>query len=308
MRVLVTGATGFVGRRLLAELHSPVVLSRDVQRAQSSLAEFDVSAFPWDAQHEPAPEAAFASGVDAVIHLAGDPVAHGRWWKSKKDRIRESRVAGTRHLVETLSRLTQKPKVLVSASAIGYYGSRGDEILDENAEPGDDFLAEVCQAWEAEAVKAREAGIRVALIRVGIVLGRGGGALSKMLGPFRWGVGGRLGNGRQWMSWIHIDDLVKMILMAVERDALSGPINGTAPNPVTNREFTKTLGRVLWRPTIFPVPGFMLRLMLGQFANVLLGSQRVIPKAALDAGFQFQFPDLEAALRDVLDRKESSAA
>jgi uncharacterized protein (TIGR01777 family) len=302
MRALVTGATGFVGRRLLARLEKPVVLSRNAAKAKQSLAAFKVDAYDWDAQNEPAPAEAFA-GVDVVIHLAGEPVAEGRWTAAKKVRLRESRVAGTRNLVQTLAQLPQKPKVLVSASAVGYYGSRGDQILDESAGPEDDFLAEICAAWEAASHQARAAGIRVVNPRVGIVLGEGGGALSKMLTPFKLGLGGPLGNGKQWMPWIHIDDLVGLILHAVEHDELAGPMNGSAPNPVTNREFTKTLGKVLRRPTFFPpVPGFMLRLMLGEFGSVLLTSQRAIPKAALDSGYHFQYADLEAALRAIFPR------
>lgn len=299
MRALVTGATGFVGHRLLARLERPVVLSRNAARAKQSLAEFKVDAYDWDAANEPAPAEAFAD-VDAVIHLAGEPVAEGRWTAAKKVRLRESRVAGTRNLVQTLAQLQEKPKVLVSASAVGYYGSRGDQILDESAGPEDDFLAEICVAWEAESQKAREAGIRVVNPRVGIVLGEDGGALSKMLTPFKLGLGSPLGNGKQWMPWIHIDDLVGLILHAVEHEELGGPMNGTAPNPVTNREFTKTLGKVLGRPTFFPpVPGFMLRLMMGEFGTVLLTSQRAVPKAALDTGYKFKFAELGPALRAI---------
>lgn len=299
MKTLVTGATGFVGRELLSHLESPVVLSRNADRATESLSEFNVTAHSWDATNEPAPPEAF-EGVDCVIHLAGEPVAEGRWTAAKKERLRESRVAGTRNLVETLAKLEHKPKVLVSASAVGYYGSRDDELLDESSEPEDDFLAEICTSWEDEANKARELGIRVVTVRVGIVLGPGGGALSKMLTPFRLGAGGRLGNGHQYMPWVHLEDLVSMILFAAKNDEIDGPINGTAPNPVTNREFTKTLGRVLRRPTIFPMPGFMLRLVMGEFGTVLLTSQRAIPKVPLDAGFEFRFTELEPALRDIL--------
>ena len=308
MRALVTGATGFVGRRLLGRLQQPVVLSRDAGRARRLLAAegHQVEAHRWDPQSEPPPIEAL-DGVEVVFHLAGEPVAEGRWTAAKKKRLRESRVAGTRNLVQSLSRLAHKPRLLISASAVGFYGSRGDELLDESAAPGNDFLAEICAAWEAEALLARQHGIRVVCPRIGIVLGQGGGALAKMLVPFRYGLGSPLGSGRPWMPWIHIDDLVNAMLFAVEHQQLAGPLNGAAPHPVTNRQFTKTLGKVLARPTILPpVPGFMLRLMLGEFGTVLLSSQRAIPKAAQDAGFEFQFPSLEAALRDILSSNRSS--
>ena len=301
MRTLVTGATGFVGRRLLKHLDKPVILSRNAEKAKAALSEFEIDAFDWDAQNEPAPAAAF-DGVDSIIHLAGEPVAEGRWTAPKKVRLRESRVAGTRNLVETLGKLDQKPRVLVSASAVGFYGSRGDDVLDESAEPADDFLAEICSSWEAEANKARDHGIRVVTVRVGIVLGRGGGALAKMLTPFKMGVGGRLGSGKQWMPWIHIDDLVNMFLLAAKNENISGSLNGSAPNPVTNTEFTKTLGKVLGRPTVFPVPGFMLSVAFGEFGSVLLTSQRAIPKAAEAAGYEFQYAELDTAFRDILNQ------
>jgi len=296
MRILITGATGFIGRRLLSRLDRAVVLTRDIERAKEQLAGCNVSVFGWDSASEPAPPEAFHD-VDAVIHLAGDPVASGRWRKKKKARIRDSRVHGTRNLVATLADLSSKPKVLVSASAVGFYGTRGDEELDEASPVGNDFLADVCFHWEAEARKAEAVGIRVVMPRVGMVLGKEGGALSKMLRPFKMCLGGRLGNGRQWWPWIHADDLVKLILFAVENDGLAGPVNGTSPNPVTNREFTKTLARVLRRPAIFPMPRFMLHALFGEFGGVLMTSQRALPSAVLDAGFSFEYPLLEEALR-----------
>ncbi len=287
--------------RLLPRLDDPVVLSRDAVRAREEVAPRKVAAFEWHAADGPPPPEAF-DGVDCVIHLAGESVADGRWNDAKKKRIRESRIAGTRHLVEGIARLQKKPRALVSASAVGYYGSRGDQVLTESASPGDDFLADVCIGWEEEAAKARDLGVRVVSVRVGIVLGSGGGALAKMLTPFRLGLGGRLGSGHQWMPWIHIDDLVGIILHSCQNESVSGPVNGTAPNPVTNREFTKTLGCVLKRPTIFPMPGFMLRLAIGEFGDVLLTSQRAIPEAAQKSGYQFEYPDLEGALREILKR------
>jgi uncharacterized protein (TIGR01777 family) len=303
MRVLVTGATGFVGHRLLQKLDAPRVLSRKAAKAEAELKAFGVKAFDWDPLKGPPPQAAF-DGIDAVIHLAGDPVASGRWTKAKKARIKDSREIGTRNLVDGLAALSRKPQVLVSASAVGIYGNRGEEELTESSRPGSDFLAEVCSAWEREASRAAEIGVRVAMIRIGIVLGRGGGALAKMLTPFRLGLGSPLGSGRQYMPWIHLDDLVEMILFAARERDVFGPLNGVAPHPVTNREFTKTLGRVLKRPTFMPaVPGFALKIMLGEFAQVLLASQRVLPQAALARGFAFRFRELEPALADILERK-----
>jgi uncharacterized protein (TIGR01777 family) len=302
MRALVTGATGFVGPHLLAKLDRPVVLSRDAAKATRQLAQFNVQAYSWEPQTEKPPVAAF-DGVDCVFHLAGDPVAEGRWTAAKKAGIEGSRILGTRNLVATLREVSTRPATLISASAVGYYGSRGDEVLDENAPPGNDFLAEVCVGWEREATAARELGVRVVPIRTGIVLGKGGGALGKMLTPFKLGLGSPLGSGRQYMPWIHINDLVDEMLFAARTPTVIGPLNGTAPNPVINRDFTKTLGRVLGRPTFLPpMPGFALELLVGEFGEILLTSQRAIPKAALAAGFKFQFDELEQALRDVLTR------
>jgi len=300
MRALVTGATGLVGRTLLSRLASPVVLSRDASKAAAGLRRDDVKIVAWDPQVEPAPVEAF-DGVDAVFHLAGESVAQGRWTADKKARIRDSRVIGTRNLVTCLTRLARPPRVLISASAVGYYGDRGDEILNEAAGPGSDFLAEVSVAWEREALAASEAGIRVVNPRIGIVLSKHGGALPKMLTPFRLGLGSPLGSGRQWMPWIHIDDLIGLLLMAAECEDLQGPLNATAPHPSTNREFTQALGRALHRPTFLPaVPAAALRLTLGEFAGVLLASTRAIPFRAQAAGYAFEHPDLEGALRDLL--------
>jgi len=302
MRALVTGATGFVGKRLLAKLQRPVVLSRDATQAAKKLERFGANVYAWDPQGGSPPADAF-DGIDTVIHLAGDSVAEGRWTAAKKASIRDSRVMGTRNLVAGLRKLPKKPQVLVSASAVGWYGSHGDEELTEASPPAKDFLADVCAQWEREATAARELGIRVVPIRIGIVLGEKGGALGKMLTPFQLGLGSPLGSGQQYMPWVHIDDLVELMLFAAREASVAAPLNGVAPNPVTNREFTKTLGRVLGRPTFFPpVPGFMLKLMLGEFAEVLLGSQRVVPRAAQAANFQFKFPELEPALRNVLRR------
>jgi uncharacterized protein len=296
MRALVTGATGFVGRRLLRRLDAPVVLSRDAASAERALAEYHVTVFPWDPGAGPPPAQAL-DGVDAVFHLAGESVAAGRWTAAKKARLRDSRLVGTRNLVAALAAGERRPRVLISASAVGYYGDRGDEILEETAAPGSDFLSEVCVAWEQASQRAADLGIRVVNPRIGIVLGSTGGALAKMLTAFKLGLGSPLGTGRQWMPWIHIDDLVELLLYAAACAAVVGPCNAVAPEPVRNRDFTRTLGRVLRRPTVLPsVPAFILRLALGEFARVLLGSQRAIPAAMQRHGYQFQFPELEAAL------------
>jgi len=231
-----------------------------------------------------------------VVHLAGEPVAQ-RWTAAARERIRNSRVLGTRSLVSALRH--QPPAVLVSASAIGYYGSRGDEVLTEASPPGPDFLGQVSVGWEQEARVAEKFGVRVVTPRIGVVLGRGGGALAPMALPFRLGVGGRLGTGKQWMSWIHLDDLVSLIEFAATNAALSGPVNAVAPNPVTNAAFTRELAAALHRPAIFPVPALALKLLLGEMSQMLLGSQRVIPEAALRAGFQFRFAEAGQALRQI---------
>jgi len=300
MRALVTGATGFVGRHLLALLDRPVVLSRDAQRARENLCEFEVTAYDWDPTREPAPAAAF-DGVQTVFHLAGESIAEGRWTTAKKQRLRDSRVLGTRNLVATLRQLTDGPRVLIAASAIGYYGERGDQVLSESETPGEGFLPELCVDWEHEAWQAQSHGVRVVNPRLGLVLSTDGGALGKMLPLFRYGMASPLGNGRQWMSWIHVVDLVRLLVFAAEHDTVQGPLNATAPNPVTNREFTKKLAAALHRPAFLPpVPRFALHLALGQFADALLESQRVVPTAAEQAGFRFQHPELREALQHLL--------
>jgi uncharacterized protein (TIGR01777 family) len=236
--------------------------------------------------------------ADAVIHLAGEAVAQ-RWNADAKRRIRESRVVGTRNLVEALGKLRNRPQTLVCASAVGYYGSRGDEVLREDSAPAHTYLAEVCAAWEKEAVAAEAFGMRVVRVRIGLVLDSGGGALPRMLPPFRLGLGGNLGDGKQWMSWIHLADLAAMFQFAVEH-TVSGALNGVAPTPVTNAEFTRTLARVLHRPAGFPVPAFGLKLLFGEMSEILLGSQRVLPAALEAAGFQWGFPELGGALEKLV--------
>lgn len=300
MRALVTGATGFIGSSLVSRLDRPVALSRHPQRAETKLQRYGATVHGWDSDNEPPPAAAF-EGVDVIFHLAGESVGEGRWNSEKKKRISDSRVNATRMLVETLSVLEMPPKVLVSASAIGYYGSRGDYLLDETVLEGDDFLAEVCRAWEQAALAAEKAGVRVVTVRTGIVLGRGGGALAKMVTPFKLGLGGRLGSGQQWMSWIHLDDEVGLLLHAAEHSEIHGAMNLVSPEPVTNREFTRSLGGALGRPAIFPVPAFALKLVVGEFAEVLLGSQRVVPRVAQESGYQFHYPQLDEALEQILN-------
>jgi uncharacterized protein (TIGR01777 family) len=300
MKALVTGATGFVGPRLLRLLDRPVVVTRNPDRARAAVGHLAERIIRWNPLEGPPPAEAF-EGVDAVLHLAGESVAEGRWTAAQKNRIRDSRVVGTRHLVQGIAQAARKPAVLVSASAVGFYGDRGDEELTESARPADDFLAKVCIDWEREAVAAENAGVRVVTARTGIVLGAGGGALAKMLTPFKLGGGGPLGNGRQWMPWIHVADLARLYVHAVDTTTIRGPMNAVAPNPVRNLEFTKALGRALHRPAFIPAPYFGLRLLFGEFAQVLFASQRVIPRVALDTGFVFQFPEIAAALREILD-------
>jgi uncharacterized protein len=297
MNVTVTGASGFLGTRLLNRLlrdgHSLHILGRKRKQGLPAAVKFS----SWDAIHAEAPLESLA-GADAVIHLAGEPVAQ-RWNADVKRRIRESRSTGTRHLVRAIGKLSRRPRVLISASASGYYGDRGEEVLTESSPAGHDFLAEICKEWEREARTAEIFGVRVAIVRIGLVLGKDGGALKQMLTPFRLGVGGRLGSGRQWMPWIHIDDLIEMFVFALER-AVSGPLNGAAPNPVRNAQFTAELARTIHRPAIFPVPRFALKLMFGEMAEIVFASQRMFPKVAEASGFQFKFVELEAALADLL--------
>ena len=252
----------------------------------------------WSPSEAVAPES--VSGFDAVVHLAGESIV-GRWTETKKQKIRDSRVLGTRHLAEALAKTSVKPRAFVVGSAIGYYGNRGDELLKENSVPGKDFLAEVCQQWEAAADPVAQAGVRTTHVRTGVVLSKDGGALSKMLTPFRMGLGGNVGDGRQWLSWIHIEDWVGGVLAMIGKENLRGAVNAVAPSPVTNAEFTKTLASVLHRPAIFPVPAFAARLVFGEMADgLLLASQRVEPEKLLAAGYKFKYFDLRGALDAIL--------
>ncbi|MEI6164500.1 MAG: TIGR01777 family oxidoreductase [Planctomycetota bacterium] len=304
MKSLVTGATGFIGPRLLRLLRDPIILSRDPERAKKKLGHLAGRVIRWDSMDGPPPAEAF-EGVEAVFHLAGESVAEGRWTARQKEKIRGSRVFGTRNLVRGISQASTQPKVFVCASAVGFYGNRKEEELTESSLPGNDFLAEVCGEWEAEALAATRSGVRVVTARTGIVLGTDGGALGKMLLPFNLGCGGPLGNGKQWMPWIHVADLTRLYLYAAQTDSIHGPMNATAREPVRNSEFTKALAKQLHRPAFMPAPYFGLRILFGEFAQVLFASQKVIPKVAVESGFVFQFPDIASALHDILSKTSS---
>lgn len=297
MNIAITGASGLIGRRLIELLSSHGHALRALSRGGVANFPPGVRASVWDADKGEPPLEALRD-TDAVVHLAGENVAQ-RWTAEAKLRIRQSRELGTRNLVCALARLPRRPSALVCASAIGYYGSRGERTLTEASAPGAGFLSGVCTAWEREAVAAEVLGIRVVRVRIGIVLDPRGGALPRMLPPFRLGAGGRLGDGRQWMSWIHHDDLAEMFRLAVEKP-IRGPLNAVAPNPLPNAAFTRELAHALHRPAIFPVPKFALRLLFGEMSEILLSSQRVVPNAAAANGFVFRFPDLGPALADLL--------
>ncbi|MGD0776057.1 MAG: TIGR01777 family oxidoreductase [Candidatus Solibacter sp.] len=297
MNITITGASGLVGRRLLKNLGAIGHTLTAVSRHAGTNVPPGIAVAAWDPMKGLAPEDAVRNAA-AVIHLAGEPVAQ-RWNADAKRRIRESRVVGTRNLVQALAKLRNPPRTLICASAVGYYGSRGDEVLREDSAPGNGYLAEVCTAWEKEALAAEAFGTRVVCVRIGVVLDTRGGALQRMLTPFRMGVGGKLGDGRQWMSWIHLADLAAIFQFALENE-VRGPFNGVAPIPVTNANFTQTLARALHRPAIFPVPAFALKLLAGEMSEILLASQRVLPAAPEAAGFQFRFPELATALQNLL--------
>lgn len=297
MKILVTGASGLVGSMLVPSLRSQ---SHQVMRLVRATPKESETEIRWNPDRGEL-NAAGLEGLDAVVHLAGENLAEGRWTDEKKTRIRESRVKGTRLVSETLAGLKQKPKVLASASAIGFYGNRGDEILTEQSTPGDDFLAEVCREWERATEPAAESGIRVVLLRFGVIFSKNGGALAKMLFPFRMGVGGKIGSGKQYMSWIAIDDAVGVIEHAIMKEDLRGAVNVVSPQPVANYEFTKALGGALSRPTIFPVPAFAAKLLFGEMAEAtILASQRVEPVRLKESGYEFKYPDLKNALQHVL--------
>jgi len=296
--VLISGASGLVGGHLAQALSARGDRAQGYSRSPSRLGAPISAGFAWDPQQGPPPPESFQD-ADAIVHLAGETV-QGRWTAAKKARIRDSRVVGTRNLVAGIERAERRPKTLICASAIGYYGDRGEQGLTEQDPPGDDFLAEVCRGWEREAQAAEELGVRVVRLRIGLVLAREGGALKEMLLPAKLGAGGPLGGGKQWWSWIHHRDLIRLMLWAIDEEGVAGPLNATAPNPVRQREFADLLGAQLGRPSFLPAPSFALKLALGEFSTELLSSKRVLPAAAQAAGFRFDFPTLRAALRDLL--------
>ena len=302
MKILVTGASGFVGTALCTALkekgHEVGVLSRHPERTRKILGNMD-SYHAWEPEKEAAPKATLEEH-DAIIHLAGENVA-GRWSKAKKNRILASRDLGTQNLIKGLEACGDNaPKTLISASAIGFYGERGDDELSEHEAPGDDFLANVCSAWENAACAAEKLGVRTVRVRIGIVLDTGGGALDAMLLPFKLGAGGPLGSGKQWWSWIHRNDLVALLCHALENEQISGVLNGTAPHPVRQKDFAKVMGKVLRRPAFLPGPAFAIRLAVGEFSCELLSSKKVLPKALEASGFEFAYPELEPALQNIL--------
>jgi uncharacterized protein (TIGR01777 family) len=299
MNVIISGSSGFIGSAVTAELthagHRVGRLIRDANAHQPGTILWNPATGNLDSNE--------LEGADVLIHFAGESVAGGRWTVAKKKRIRESRVQGTRLLSQAIARLTPGPQVFIVASAVGYYGDRGDEQLTEDSSLGSGYLADVCRAWELAASAAREAGIRVVHLRFGMVLSFHGGALPKMLLPFKLGLGGVIGSGRQYVSWITLGDAVRAVQFAMQTPALRGPVNVVAPQPVTNREFTKALGQALHRPTLFPLPAFAARLAFGQMAEeVLLAGARVQPQRLQAAGFQFQQPELAAAFQTILDK------
>ena len=303
MRVLITGATGFIGSAvcdaLLARGDEAVGLTRDPERARHGNP--TVTWHGWDPVSERPPPSAL-EGVDGVVNLIGEPIDQ-RWTESAKRHIRDSRVRSTKNLVDAISAAEPRPKTLVSQSGVGYYGDRGEAVVDESNGPGATFDAEVCVAWEAAAHEAEKVGVRVVVMRSGLVLDPDHGLLKQLLLPFKLGVGGPLAGGAQYMPWIHVDDEVRLMLWALDTDQASGTYNAAAPNPVTNREFSKALGRVLRRPAVLPVPKLALRARFGdELGEVVLGGQRTIPRRALDAGFGFRHPELEPALKDLLQR------
>ncbi len=291
MKIFVTGANGLIGKRLVESLRqSGNEVTRLTRRPPTSDDERQ-----WDPQAESMDSSVF-SGCDVLVHLAGENIGEGRWNEKKKQRIRESRVASTNLLAKTIAGMTPKPQAFIVASAIGYYGDRSDEVLTEDSTAGEGYLADVCKDWELAADPARDVNIRTAHIRTGVVLAKEGGALKSMLTPFKLGVGGIMGNGKQYWSWISIEDIVRLFQFAVENESVAGAINGTAPNPCTNKEFTKALGKAISRPTIFPMPAFIAKILLGEMAKpLILASARVVPEKAQKLGFEFKQTELVEA-------------
>lgn len=305
MKVAITGATGFVGSRLVerlsAEGHQILVLTRNLAAAQKV---FPKSAFPnlEIVAYTPTASGAWQeaiAGCDGVVNLAGEPIAEKRWTPQQKQEILNSRKLGTQKIVEAIAKANPKPKVLVNASAIGYYGTSETATFDETSPPGKDFLAEVCQAWEAEAQKVTQAGVRLVILRLGIVLGQGG-AIAKMIAPFKVFAGGPLGTGRQWFSWIYLDDLVNLIIQALTKPEMEGVFNATAPNPVRMSELAQTMGEIMQRPSWLPVPSFALETLLGEGAMVVLEGQQVLPQGTQASGFNYQYSTVKQALKEIV--------
>ncbi len=301
MNILITGGTGFIGSALQEDLlrdgHNVVITTRHGE----SVWHEDRGVLRW------VPPALIPSeiisNIDTIINLAGEPIASGRWNKEKKERIMHSRVDTTRAIVQSIRNVNNPPKTLISASAIGYYGHHGEEYVTENTPPASDFLAEVCKAWEKEALMAEDAGVRVVLLRIGLVLEADGGMLKRMVMPFRFFLGGHIGNGRQWYSWIHRADLIGIIKYILENEAIKGAVNATAPNPVTNRDFCRALGKALHRPSWVHVPAFAVKLAIGEFGRVVLTGQRVLPEKILKAGYEFKYADVEDALKAIYGKR-----
>ena len=302
MRVIITGGSGLIGRALARDLgeagHDIVVLTRDPDRAGRLPP--GVRAAKWDGKTAQG-WSALLDADTAIVHLAGESIAEGRWTAEKKRRIRDSRVVSGQAVMDAIREAQARPRVLIQSSAVGYYGPHGDEVISEEAPPGRDFLAGICKEWEASTVEAEELGVRRALARTGIVLARGGGALPVMSLPFKMMIGGPIGDGRQWVPWIHLEDEVGALRFLLEREDAHGPFNLTAPHPVTNRELTRALARTLGRPGFLPAPGFALRIALGEMAGMVLQGQRAVPSRLREMGFTFRWPELEPALRNLLD-------
>lgn len=296
MKILITGGSGFIGRALSHALkasgHDVLILTRGLVSSVEG-----IRFLTWNPPMLIKPD--IMSNIDAVVNLAGESIFRRRWTEKQKELIQRSRIEVTRAIVESMRDANPRPEVLISASAVGYYGPHGDEYVTEDTPPGNDFLAGVGRLWEAEALKAEEFGVRVVLIRLGIVLERDGGALPKMALPFKFFLGGRIGSGRQWLSWIHRDDVLSIIKYLLENRAISGAVNVVAPNPVRNKEFSSAMGNVLRRASWFSVPGFLIRIALGEFADLILQGQRVIPEKLLKAGYQFKYPEINEALKAI---------
>ncbi len=306
MRTLITGATGFVGKYVIQALrkkgHEISILTRN-PKSTNKIVNFPCNIYKWDPEKDFIPKQAF-NNVGAIIHLAGENIAGGRWTKSKKEKIKRSRVLITKNLMKQVITLKQKPKVIVSASAIGFYGDNGDSFIDESSPPGIGFLSKLCQSWEKATLPLAQHEIRTVALRIGMVLGHGGGAIKRILPPFRFALGGRLGTGTQWMSWIHVEDLANLFVYSIENTNLNGIYNAVSLSPVTNSDFTKTLSRVINQPADLPVPALALKLIFGEMSQILLNSQRVSNKKIMQTGFRYKYNELEIALEEICKQEQ----